>query len=212
MKKINLYSTAGKIIGDISLKASTFAKNPNPALISQAVRVYLSNQRSAHAKSKSRGMVIGTTKKMWSQKGTGNARHGSAKAPQFVGGGKAHGPDGNQNYKLSLSKGMRQSALSTILSDFARKDAILAVEKLSKMSPKTKAANSLLATLKSAEKVLAKSKNIGVVTVGEANSVKRAFSNLPHVEILYTKSLNIYDLAKQNYLVFTKKALSQLNK
>ncbi len=209
--KIQVYSTAGKPTLEVDLKKSVFATKNNPDLIAQAIRVYLSNQRSAYAKALDRSQVSGTTKKMWAQKGTGNARHGSAKAPQFVGGGKAHGPDGNQNYKLSLSKKMRQAALRSVLSIFATKKAISAIEKVTQMTPKTKAAWALMDQLEKQDKVLAGSKNIGIVTVGEAASV-RAFRNIKNISILSTKSLNVYDLSKQNYLLFTKKALAKLNK
>lgn len=209
--KIQIFSTAGTATEEISLKVATFGQKLNPTLVSQAIRVYLANQRSAFAKSLSRGQVSGTTKKMWAQKGTGNARHGSAKAPQFVGGGKAHGPDGNQNYKLKLSKKMRQAALKSILSTFAHDKSLLAVEKLTELSPKTKAAEALINNLKGQDKKLAQAKNIGLVTVGQAPSL-RAFRNIQKLSILPTSSLNVYDLSKQNYLIFTKKALLRLNK
>lgn len=209
--KIQVYSTAGKPTSELDLKKTIFGAKFNPDLVAQAIRVYLSNQRSAFAKALDRSQVSGTTKKMWAQKGTGNARHGSAKAPQFVGGGKAHGPDGNQNYKLSLNKKMRQAALRSVLSTFATNKAISAIEKVTQMTPKTKAAWALVDSLEKQDKVLAGSKNIGIVTVGEAASL-RAFRNIKNISILSTKSLNVYDLSKQNYLLFTKKALSKLNK
>ncbi len=209
--KIQVFSTAGQPSQELALNASTFGKKFNPTLVAQAIRVYLANQRSAFAKSLSRGQVSGTTKKMWAQKGTGNARHGSAKAPQFVGGGKAHGPDGNQNYKLKLSKKMRQAALKSVLSSFAHNKAILAVEKITQLAPKTKAASALITNLKGQDKLLSQAKNIGLITVGEAPSL-RAFRNIPRLTTFSTKSLNVYDLSKQNYLIFTKKALNRLNK
>lgn len=209
--KIQIFSTAGLPTAEINLSTTTFGQKLNPTLIAQAIRVYLANQRSAYAKSLSRGQVSGTTKKMWAQKGTGNARHGSAKAPQFVGGGKAHGPDGNQNYKLKLSKKMRQAALKSVLSTFAKDKSILAVEKLTELSPKTKAALAMVNNLKNQDKKLSQAKNIGLVTVGQAPSL-RAFRNIPNLSILATSSLNVYDLSKQNYLIFTKKALLRLNK
>ncbi len=209
--KAQIYTTAGKPSAELELKKSIFGKSFNKQLVAQAVRVYLSNQRSAFAKALDRHQVSGTTKKMWAQKGTGNARHGSAKAPQFVGGGKAHGPDGSQNYKLSMSKKMRQAALNSVLSHFASENAISAIEKVTQMTPKTKAAQALLSTLKKVDKKLSTSKKIAIITVGEAASV-RAFRNLDNVTILSTKSLNVYDLSNQNYLLFTKKALSRLNK
>ena len=87
---------------EATLPSVFFAKKPNLSILSQAVRVYLSNQRTAQAKSQTRAEVNRTTKKVYKQKGTGGARHGSRRAPIYVGGGIAHGPRGMQNYKMSL--------------------------------------------------------------------------------------------------------------
>ncbi len=209
--KATVFDITGKSTGEVALSKSMFGKKWNPTLVATAIRVYLGNQRSAHAKSKTRAEVAGTTKKMWSQKGTGNARHGSAKAPQFVGGGKAHGPSGFQSYKGTLTKKARAAALSIVLSRFAQENAMLAVEKVSSLEPKTKQAKKLLVSLQESDKNLQKAKKVAVITTGEAASVK-AFRNLNNVSVLTIKSLNTYELSKANYLIWTKKALQSVNK
>src|SRR3989338_3509182 len=117
---------------EASLPSVFFAKKPNLTLLSQAVRVYLSNQRTAQAKTQTRAEVNRTTKKIYKQKGTGGARHGSRKAPIYVGGGVAHGPRGMQNYKMSLSSPLKKLALSVALSaKFVKKEISVAdVEKI----------------------------------------------------------------------------------
>ena len=87
----DLYNLSGEKIGDLNLPKSVFDVKINEVLVSQAIRVLQSRSRSAHAKTKHRGEIAGTNQKMWAQKGTGRARHSTAKAPQFVGGGSAHG-------------------------------------------------------------------------------------------------------------------------
>ena len=89
--KIKLYDINAQAVGEVDLSAKTYGVKTDPVLIAQAVRVYLGNQRHNTAKAKNRNEVHGTTKKVWNQKGTGNARHGSRKAPIFVGGGVTHG-------------------------------------------------------------------------------------------------------------------------
>lgn len=208
--KTDLYNLSGEKIGDMTLPKSVFEAKINEILIAQAVRVLLSRRRSAHAKAKHRGEVAGTTAKMWAQKGTGRARHSTAKAPQFVGGGSAHGPRGDQNFTLKLTKRMKIVALKSVLSKFAKNKAILAIEKISPISPKTKIAWKLIDKLEAVNKTLADSRRIGIVTTKTLPSVKRAFGNIPGFTLLSLSSLNPYNLSSQNFLIFTKKAINQL--
>ena len=208
--KVNLFNTSPKQIGQITLPATVFKTKISPQLIAQSVRVYLSNQRKARAKSKNRSEVRGTTKKMWAQKGTGRARHGSAKAPIFVGGGVAHGPSGDQNYRLKLNKKMRKQALNSILSQFAKEKRIIVIEKFGTLPPKTKQAVKFISRLKKTSPILNKSKKIAIITTKPVSNVKRAFSNLSHTSLMNLSSLSVYQLAKQNYLIFSKKAIKNL--
>jgi large subunit ribosomal protein L4 len=208
--KTDLYNLMGEKIGDLNLPKSVFDVKINEVLISQAIRVIQSRSRSAHAKTKHRGEIAGTNQKMWAQKGTGRARHSTAKAPQFVGGGSAHGPRGDQNFQLKLTKRMKVVALNSVLSKFAQNKAILAIEKISSITPKTKIAWDLVDKLETSNKLLADSRRIGLVTTTTLPNVKRAFRNIPGLTLLSLSSLNPYNLSLQNFLIFTKKAIIKL--
>ncbi len=210
--KADLYNIEGAKTGTIDLPKSLFEAKINDKLLAQAIRVAQSNLRSSHAKAKHRGEVAGTTKKMYAQKGTGNARHSTAKAPQFVGGGSAHGPRGNQNYKLKLTKKMKIAAIKTVYSKFAKNQAIIAIDTLSKISPKTKSAWNLIDKLEKQNEQLSKSKRIGLVISRPTPSIKRAFGNIPGINLLSLSSLNPYNLSCQNFLIFTKKSINKLSK
>jgi large subunit ribosomal protein L4 len=111
--KITVVGVDGASMGNMTLPEAVFGAKPNKALIAQAVRVYLANQRQGNASTKTRGEVIGTTKKIYRQKGTGRARHGAAKAPIFVGGGIAHGPHPH-DFSMDFPKKMKQKHSSLL--------------------------------------------------------------------------------------------------
>lgn len=208
--KSEIYNIEAKKIGELTLAKSVFDTDYPSSLIAQAIRVFLFNQRSSYAKTKTRSEVAGTRKKVWSQKGTGNARHGNRTAPIFKGGGVALGPDGMQNYSLKMNKKMKKQALNAVLTKFAQDKKILVIDDFSKLEPKTKIGNKLITGLKGNDSVLSKSKKIGVITETTIDSVKRAFGNIKSVNLLTLNSLNVYDLSKQNYLIFSQQAIEKL--
>jgi len=187
----------------ISLPATIFGVKPNLKLIAQAVRVYLANQRKSFAKTKTRGEVKRTKAKIYRQKGTGRARHGSRSAPIFVGGGRAHGPRGEQNYKLLLPKKMRMKALISALSAKTKEGKIVIVDGIEKFK-KTKEAASAL------EKFFPKEKNFLLVISKKNDSLIQAFGNLPSLEISYVDSLNIYRILKANKILLAKEVIKSL--
>ena len=211
-KKASLYNLQAEKIKDIVLPAKFFEAKINEKLIAQSVKVYLHNQRAAHAIAKHRGEVAGTTKKMYAQKGTGNARHSTAKAPQFVGGGSAHGPRGNQKSPLHFSQKLRQAALKSVLTKFADNKSIIIIDKISPIESKTKVAVDFIGKLRKQNELLANSRKIGIITSRGFDSVKRAFGNIPDITLISAKSLNSYILSRQNYLIFTASALKHLTK
>jgi len=210
--KAQVYNIKAEKVSEATLPKAVFGAKISDQLVSQAIRVYLANQRSAFAKAKNRAAVVGTTKKVWAQKGTGNARHGSRKAPIFVGGGKAHGPDGQQNYTLKMNKKMKKQAINIVFSKFAKDKRIIIVDDFTKLDPKTKTALKLIAGLKAKDKVLSDSRKIGIITQETVSNVKRAFNNIQKINLLSLKSLNVYDLSNQNFLILNQKALDQLAK
>jgi len=202
---IDLYNYQGeKQEKKVKLPAEFFGQEVNDALLAQAVRVYLANQRTAFPKTKTRADVTGSGRKIYSQKGTGRARHGDRQAPIFVGGGKAHGPKGAK-IRLSLPKKMKKKALAAALSQKANKGRIKMVADIEKMTPKTKKAEELL------QKINLTAQKVGVVMAKEEKEkVGRAFRNLAGVKVLLPEMLNPYLVLEKEALLFTTASLAAL--
>ena len=210
--KAQIYNIKAEKVGETTLPKEIFDVNVSDKLVAQSIRVYLANQRSSFAKAKTRSEVNGTRKKVWPQKGTGNARHGNRTAPIFVGGGSAMGPDGKQNYSLKINKSMKKQAINSVFTKFAKDKKILIIDKFNTLSPKTKDGIKFLTGLKAADEVLSKSSKIGIITSKTLIPVKRAFGNLKNTNLLSLKSLNVYKLSQQNFLILSQKALKSLKK
>ena len=203
----NLYNFEGKTEEKITLPKEFFGAEINNQLLAQSVRVYLSNQRKAKAQAKTRGEVIGSTRKIYRQKGTGKARHGDLKAPIFVGGGKAHGPTGEQNYKQSLSQKMRQVALASALSSKFNHNQFYCFDGTEKIKGKTKEIEKLVRSLPANPK---KDKFL-LVLPARSETIKRAVRNYERFSITDVKNLSVYQILNCGILVFTKEALKNLN-
>jgi len=210
--KAPLFNIKAESLGDYSLPKTVFDVTVDPKTIAVALRVFKSNQRTANPVVKGRGDVGGTTKKMWAQKGTGRARHGSAKAPQFVGGGSAHGPVGNQNFEKKINKKVKTLVFNGILSQFAKNESIIVIDQFQDLLPKTKEAWKFVDALEKSNKTLANSKKIGIITNAPLQNVKRAFGNIPGLNYFSLKSLNYMELANQNFLIFSATAVEELAK
>ncbi len=193
------YNLKGEAVKDTELPAEVFGVKTQPGLLAQAVRVYLSNQRQSPAKTKTRGEVAKTTAKMFRQKGTGRARHGSYAAPVFVGGGIAHGPSGEQNYHLNLPPKMKRLALLGALSTKAKQKEISVLSGAEAASGKTKEVAWL------AGKTL-------VISAKDLTNFNRAIHNLPGVQIASPSLINTYLVLKYRKLVVTREALQELKK
>jgi len=204
MLKTDLYSPDGKVLGKIDLSEELFGAKVNLMLMAQAVRVYLSNQRRSRAKTKGRGEIKLTTRKWYRQKGTGRARHGAKSAPIFVGGSKAHGPTGKENYSLKLSKKMKRAALVSALTKKFQDQQVKVVDSLDKVKAKTKNAAKVLGKLE-----LEQSK-VTVIMPEKLEDVLRAFRNLVNVELDLANQLNTYSVLNGGVLLFTKEAVERL--
>lgn len=187
----------------ISLPAKIFGAKINPTLLAQAVRVFLSNQRKAQARTKTRAEVSRTKAKWYRQKGTGRARHGARSAPIFVGGGRAHGPTGLENYQMALPKKMGQVALISALSSRARDKEIIVVEGLEKVK-KTKEMKEML------KKIEEKKQKLLLVLPEKLKNVILAARNIPVLRILEVKSLNTYEVLKAGKILITKEGIKKL--
>lgn len=198
--KVPYYTKSGVKSGTVVLPKEIFGQKPNKVLIAQAVRVFLANQRSAHAKTLGRGEVNRTKHKAHRQKGTGLARHGAKSAPIYVGGGIAHGPRGIENYKLELSGKMRKLALISSLSEKAQDDNLVVAD-IENVEPKTKNTASVL------EKIGGKS--VTIVHGGSKNLVLAA-RNIDSVESVPAPQLTSYHVLSTKTLVLTKEGVSGL--
>lgn len=204
--KIATINKQGEIVGEetVNLKPVE-AKNP-AFILAQAVRVFLSNQRRARAKVKTRAEVRGSNIKIWRQKGTGRARHGARKAPIFVGGGVVHGPTGGQNYRRELNQKMAQKALLISLLEKINGKKLL----LAKDFDFQKTKDAFVYTQKVREN-LAKEGKIAFL-LGKEDQARRFLRNLSQVTILGAESLNPYSLLKTDFLIVSQNALKSLEK
>lgn len=207
--QVDVVTLEGEKTGKLSLPSDVFGFGPNEILVSQVVNAYLTNQRRATAKTKSRGEVTGSTRKIWAQKGTGRARHGDRKAPIFVGGGVAHGPKGDQSFKQKINKKMKRKALLIVLSEKLRNKSLLAVKGLEKIKPKTKYAQEFVDRLRSGIKQFANKKKILIILERRQENAKRAFANLSSkgIRIKLASQVNVYDLLLADLVIFQPKAV-----
>lgn len=210
MPLVSIYSLLGKKVGQITLPPKIFAAKVNNQLMAQAVRVYLSNQRKAGAKTKTRAEVSGSGRKIWRQKGTGRARHGDQYAPIFVGGGVAHGPTGVQNFRLRMSKQMKKRALFSALTSKFKDGEIIVVKGLQKIKPKTKEMEKIMKNLKLKMKNDKVKLKILVVLSEVVENVIRAARNIEGVKLVQANMLNTYDVLNGGKLIFMKESIDKL--
>jgi large subunit ribosomal protein L4 len=193
----------GKTAGSITLPAELFAAKVNKQLMSQAVRVYLANQRVGHASTKTRGEVEGSTRKIYKQKGTGKARHGGIRAPIFVGGGIVFGPR-PRDYSLGLPQKMKRVALASALTQQLGNKNVIVVSGLSDVT-KTKVVAATLTAIGATRKTL-------LVTAKDSAVVVRAGRNIEGVDILPVSDINTYSVLMHGKVVFMKEAIGELRK
>ena len=205
----DVYNTAGKIVSRIDLPKEVFGAKINKVLMAQAVRVYLANQRRGTASTQSRGEVTGSTKKIWKQKGTGRARHGSRKAPIFVGGGVVFGPK-PRDYSLKLPKKMKKVSLFSALSSKQNTGSIKIITGLEKIEPKTKEMNSILKNLGFEQK----KRKILLVAPGSAKNglenLYRASKNLEGIDVINAGFINTYEVLKAKSLILMKDSIDAI--
>ncbi len=199
-QQIDVHTPAGKKDGSVELPAALFDAEANIALMHQVVEAQLAAKRQGTHSTKTRGEVRGGGKKPYRQKGTGRARQGSTRAPQFTGGGVVHGPQ-PRDYSQRTPKKMIAAALRGALSDRARNGRIHAVTELVEgQAPSTKNAKTFLATLTENKHVL--------IVIGRTDETgAKSVRNLPGVHVLSPDQLNTYDVLKADDVVFSVEAL-----
>jgi large subunit ribosomal protein L4 len=192
----------GKSAGKIALDDAIFGLEPRPDILQRMVRYQLSKRQAGTHKTKMRGEISATTKKMYKQKGTGRARHGAKTAPQFRGGGKAFGPV-VRSHAHDLPKKVRALALKHALSDKARGEKLIVISEAKASEPKTKA-------------LAAQFKGLGLANaliIGGAEletNFALAARNIAEIDVLPVQGINVYDILRRDTLVLTKAAVDAL--
>jgi large subunit ribosomal protein L4 len=198
---VQLVSPTGESAGDVALDDAIFGARVNVPLMHQVVLAQLAAARAGTHSSKTRGEVRGGGAKPWRQKGTGKARHGSIREPQWKGGGITFGPK-PRDHAVSVPKKMKAVALRSTLSVRVREERLLVVDGLVYEKPKTKEAVAALKAWNVDGKALV------VLAPGEEN-VAYSFRNLPQVHVIAEQQLNVYDVMNADWLVFSRAALDQ---
>jgi len=199
MAKIEMKSAAGKKAASIEVADSMFGITPNIPVMHQVVVAQLAHRRSGTQSTKTRSEVRGGGKKPFKQKGTGNARQGSIRAPHFSGGGVALGPK-PRKYSQRTPKKMIQLALRSALSDRMSENKVVVVEDWGFTAPSTKAASEAISALGMSGRVM-------IVLERKDESAWKSFRNLTNVHVLSTPELNAYDILCNDWIVFTKASL-----
>jgi large subunit ribosomal protein L4 len=202
MPNIKVLNQNGEAVGEVTLTAEIFAIEPSKQSVFDAILVHRANRRQDTSKTKTRDEVSGSGKKPWRQKGTGRARQGSIRSPQWRGGGIVFGPTGQQNHDLKMNKKVRLLALKSILSIKAKEEAIIVVDKLDFAKPST---HEMVKVLKG---INAKGKTLIVATEStfSDNAILSAF-NIPTLGFIGCDQVNTYDIMNSDTLVITKEAL-----
>jgi large subunit ribosomal protein L4 len=199
MTSIDVKDLAGEKVGSVDLPAAWFEGEVNVPVMHQVVTAQLAAARQGTHKTKTRGEVRGGGRKPWRQKGTGRARQGSIRAPQWVGGGVAHGRV-PKDWSQRVNKKVKRAALRSALTDRANNEAVTVVRDLAFDAPKTKDATAALAALGVEGKAL-------VVLSRWDDATVRSFRNLSTVHLLVVDQLNTYDVLNSDVVVFDEAAL-----
>ena len=199
MAKIEMKNAAGKKAASIEVADSMFGITPNIPVMHQVVVAQLAHRRSGTQSTKTRAEVRGGGKKPFKQKGTGNTRQGSIRAPHFSGGGVALGPK-PRKYSQRTPKKMIQLALRSALSDRMSENKVVVVEDWGFAAPSTKAASAAITALGMSGRVM-------IVLERKDESAWKSFRNLTDVHVLSTPELNAYDILCNDWIVFTKASL-----
>ena len=202
MPKIDVYNIEGKKVSDVELAESIFGIEPNEAVVHSVLVNYLANQRQGTQNTKTRSEVRGGGRKPWRQKGTGRARQGSIRAPQWIKGGIALGPK-PRSYYYTVNKKERQLAVKSVLSSKVLENTLVVVDSLDMKEIKTKEMVKALNNLKVEGKTL--------MLLAEKNeNVQKSARNIEGVKTTLVNTINVYDLLKYKNLVVTLDTVKKL--
>ena len=202
MPKINVYDINGKKVKELELNEAVFGIEPNEAVVHSVLINYLANQRQGTQSTKTRSEVSGGGRNPWRQKGTGRARQGSIRAPQWIKGGIALGPK-PRSYKYTVNKKERRLAIKSVLSSKVLENELVVVDSLPLKDIKTKEMVKALSNLKVEGKAL--------LMLPEKNeTVQKSARNIKGVKTTLVETINVYDLLKYNKLVVTEDTVKKL--
>ena len=202
MPKVDVYNMQGKKVSDVELSAAVFGIEPNETVVHSVLVNYLANQRQGTQSTKTRAEVRGGGRKPWRQKGTGRARQGSTRAPQWIKGGIALGPK-PRSYKYTVNKKERALAVKSVLSSKVLDNELVVVDSIPMKEIKTKEMVKTLSNLKVEGKTL--------IMLPEKNeNVQKSARNIENVKTTLVGTINIYDLLKYNKLVVTEDTIKKL--
>ncbi len=202
MPSVKVYSASGVETGTLELNDSIFGIEPNESAVHLVVVNYLANQRQGTQSTLTRSEVAGGGRKPWRQKGTGHARQGSTRAPQWRHGGIALGPK-PRTYGFDVNKKVRRLALKSVLSDKVANDAFQVVEDFGLSEIKTKEAKKVLDALGSTKKVL-------VVTAAKDEVIYKSARNIKGVKVSPVNAINVYDIVNADKVVILKDAVAKI--
>ena len=202
MPKVDVYDIKGKKVSDVELAESVFGIEPNEAIVHSVLVNYLANQRQGTQSTKTRAEVRGGGRKPWRQKGTGRARQGSIRAPQWIKGGIALGPK-PRSYRYTVNKKERRLAIKSLLSSKVLEKELTVVDKLELAEIKTKTMVKALADLKVEGKTL-------IVLPENNKNVLMSARNIEGVKTIVLNNINVFDLLKYNNLVLPLETVKKL--
>ena len=202
MPKVDVYDIKGKKVSDVELNENVFGIEPNENIVHEVLINYLANQRQGTQSTKTRSEVRGGGRKPWRQKGTGRARQGSIRAPQWIKGGIALGPK-PRSYRYSVNKKERQLAIRSVLSSKVLENQLKVVDKLELSEIKTKSMVKAFADLKLEGKTL-------VILPAKNLNVEASTRNIKDAKTILANNINVYDLLKYTNLVLTLDTVKKL--
>ena len=202
MLKTNVYNMSGELVGEIELSEAVFGIAPNQAVVHDSVKNHLANKRQGTQSALTRAEVSGGGRKPWRQKGTGRARQGSTRAPQWTHGGIVFAPK-PRDYSYTLNKKAKRLAMKSALSAKAAEASIVVIDEIKMDAPKTKDFAKFLAAVGAEKKAL-------VVTAAADQNVVKSGRNIPGCEVTFANLLNVYDIVNANKLVVDKAALQKI--
>ena len=201
MAKVSVYNMEGKEVGTIELNDAVFGVEVNEHLVHMAVVQQLANNRQGTQKAKTRSEVSGGGRKPWRQKGTGHARQGSIRAPQWTGGGVVFAPV-PRDYSFKMNKKEKAAAMKSVLTTKLNEEKLIVVDALDFEAPKTKEMKAVLDNLKVAKALV-------VVDEAAANAILST-NNLKEARGVYSNSISVYDILKYDTVVVTKSAVKAI--